>query len=76
MENNHERKNELFETSLDLRMKLQIVARKEHDIISEPTGKNSNLKQIIPKENFYNLPDDKAITKSWTGRVVLKKDVN
>lgn len=57
-------------------MKLQIVARKEHDIISEPTGKNSNLKQIIPKENFYNLPDDKAITKPWTGRVVLKKDVN
>ena len=57
-------------------MKLQIVARKEHDIISEQTGKNSNLKQIIPKENFYNWPDDKAITKPWTGRVVLKKDVN
>ena len=76
MENNHEIKNELFETSLDLRKKLHIVARKENDIISEPTGKNSNLKRKIPKGNFYNLPDDKAITKPWTGRVALKKDVN
>lgn len=76
MENNHERKNELLETSLDLSKKLQIVARKENDIILEPTGKNSNLKQITPKENFYNLPDNKAITKPWTGRVALKKDVN
>ena len=76
MEKNHEIKNELFETSLDLRKKLQIVARKENDIISEPTGKNSNLKRKIPKGNFYNLPDDKAITKPWTGRVAVKKDVN
>ena len=60
---------------LNVRKKLQSVARKKNGIILEPTGKNSDLKRKIPKRNLYNLPDAKRRKKLWTGRVGLKKDI-
>ena len=68
VEDNYETIGELYETLLNVRKNLQSVARKKNGIISEPTGKNSDLKR-------YNLPDAKRRKKPWTGRVGLKKDI-
>ena len=59
VKDNHETINKFYETLLNVRKKLQSVARKENVVILEPTGKNSDLKQKIPKISLYNLTDVK-----------------
>ena len=59
VEDSHETINKFYETLLNVTKNLQSVVRKENVVILEPTGKNSDLKQKIPKMSLYNLTDSK-----------------
>ena len=51
-EGNHETINELYETLLNVRKKLQSVARKENGIILKPTGKSSDVNRKFQKGTY------------------------